>query len=306
MIKHFLLFLLFVQSVFGQQFVPVDDETLEFIPDVNYHLYAGHKEVLLKACENDRPTEVSASTQYDSIVFEKYGYKHRTIVKDSIKPEQVVLLVPEVFSLEEMVLTRQPKEISLGEKNRFFRRQNHPMIDHLDYALWIENPYGKAIKSNAFRFFVEKVKYKTAYKVLFYPYEPKHSHLDYYAPGDALFVSQTAYLLPNQKGVTLLDLKPTGFELPVHGMLASVELVGYFDTDGNPVVPEPDDRTMVKFQFSKQANYFTRTIDFYTREESEGLINMNARVNYDFAFHFFKKPHKSTLIAPAFFLEVTR
>lgn len=306
MLKKVLICLLIVQWSFGQKFVTVDDETLEFIPDAVYHVYESGKPAFSKICDNGKATEITPVFAFDSIVFEKFGYKSKSILKDSIKDEQVVLMSPDTFPLDEMVLMRSSKKDTLlGEKNKFFRKRNRPIEDHFCYALWIENPYGKEIHPKSFRFFTEKVKYKTAYKIRFYKCDRNQLPYEFFIPFETFFSSETLYLMPGEKGMVSYDLLPTAFELPVEGILASVELVEYTDENGNPVLPEFDDKTKVKFQFSGQADYFARTVDLYTKIESIGLANINARINHDFAVMFFKKPHKSNLTAPAYFLEVT-
>lgn len=306
MLKHGLILLFFVQCGFAQKFVTVDNETLEFIPDAVYHVYSEGKPALSRNCNNDRASEITPVFAFDSIVFEKFGYQNRSIAKDSIKAEQAVTMIPKTVPLDEMVLMRSSKKDTLlGEKNKLFRRRNRPIEDHFCYGLWLANPYGKEIYPKSFRFLTDKVKYKTAYKVQFYKCDRKQSPYEYHFPGYTLFTSEILYLLPDDKGMITYDLSPTGFVLPVEGILVSVELIGYTDEDGNPVFPDFEDRTMIKFQFSAQADYFARTCDLYTKIESAGLANINARINHDFAFQFFKKPHKSNLIAPAYFLEVT-
>lgn len=305
MLRKILICLLTVQWSFGQKFVTVDDETLEFIPDAVYRVYENGKPAFSKTCDNSRATEITPVFAYDSIVFEKFGYQRKSIVKDSVKAEQIVFMVPKTFLLDEMVLMRSSKKDTLlGEKNKFFRKRNRPMEDHLCYGLWLANPYGKEIHPKSFRFFTDKITYKTAYKIHFYIGDRSQSPYGLEIPIE-LFRSETRYLMPGEKGMVSYDLLPTDFVLPLEGVLASVELVHYFDEDGNYAFPEPGDRTKIRFQFSARTDYFARTADLYTKVESIGLANINARINHDFAILFFKKPHKSNLTAPAYFLEVT-
>jgi hypothetical protein len=304
MLKRYrFILLLLAFPCFSQRVAPIDVETLEFIPDVNYHLLLGKRLVASRACENGKATKIDNTVSYDSIVFEKMGFESFGMRKDTVS--QPIFLKKKTEALDEMVLIRSSRKDSiLGEKNKFLRKANRPMIDQLAFGIWVENPFRKKVKVKSFQFFVDKVKYKTAYRICFYQFNQVEAALDIYEFDKVLFSSTFQYLDAGYKGPVTIDLSNTGFQLPLEGILASVELVGYTNAEEIAVIPENDDRAKIKFQFSNKVNYFSKTVDFNTHIVSKSLMNVNAQINYDFAFQFYRKPHKSNLAAPAYFLMV--
>jgi len=118
--------------------------------------------------------------------------------------------------------------------------------------------------------------------------------------------SDIQYLQVNDKGEINVDLTKHKWFLPLGKMWISVELVDYLDENNKKIEIKNEEKTKVKFQFSNESNYFEKMSNTYTEELTKGLFNINGRIKYDFAVKFFKKPHKSNLVAPAYFLEVEK
>ena len=62
-----------------------------------------------------------------------------------------------------------------------------------------------------------------------------------------------------------------------------IELLNYYDGDGNVTQPEPDKQTNLRFQLSDSFNYYARMSDVRTNELSKELININLYHTYSLA-----------------------
>ncbi len=146
---------------FSQQIILIDEETLEFIPDVYYYLYNKKMKVFSNICNNESVTFLNHKIEFDSIVFENINYLAKGIKKENI--EEVVYLKKKTHSLEEVVITNKlnKNDTIIGEKNKFLNRQNRALTNQKSFGLRIENNFKNPIIIKSFKFFVEKVKYKT-------------------------------------------------------------------------------------------------------------------------------------------------
>ena len=69
-----LLFLLYINLSFSQAFIPIDNDTHEFIEDVNYSLFLKKKNIFNGVTKNNEITKINPSIEYDSITFSRIDY----------------------------------------------------------------------------------------------------------------------------------------------------------------------------------------------------------------------------------------
>ena len=301
-INKFLIFILLLSNLsFSQSFITIDNDTNEFIEDVNFNLYKNKMEVFSGICRNDSKTALPQTIIFDSITFSKVNYKTLGIPK--IKLEEVVLLTKEIFSLDEIIITSKKKEIiTLGEKNRFLKRRSNGLSSETDNGIVFKNPFKTNLEINKVVFYVEKVKFKTLYKIKFYEFKQDliENGIQFANLGDLIHTTDTLILEPRQKGKIEVQLAQK-IILSKTPIFVSIEKIGFFE-NGIPIVTNFENTTKIKYQISNLTNSFERRANLYTSELSE-MYNINAVINYDFATQLFKKPHKSILVAPAILLE---
>ncbi|WP_298153017.1 hypothetical protein [Flavobacterium sp.] len=302
--KPLLLFLLCFASFhsLSQTFIPLDEETLEFVDDVNYQLYLKKEKVFSGTCNNNNVT-IMPEVAFDSVSFSKVSYKTLGLWRGEI--EDKVLLTKSYLTLDEVVITSEKKkQFVIGEKNRFIRRQSRSIVKDLDYGIVLANNYGKDLEIQKLVFYVEKVKYKTAYKIRFHQFREDllgigRSIAD---AGPLRYATETLYLNPKQKNAIEVPLERDALVLDGKPVFIVFELLGYYDENDNPVQPANTELTKIKFEISDTANYYCRTVDYETRIPSKGLFNINAMINYDFAHMFFTTPAKNDIVTPAVLL----
>lgn len=252
---------------------------------------------------NDKPTTLPADIDFDSISFSRVDYETLGLAKASI--DSVIYLKKKTIYLDEVVVgPDNKKSVILGENNRFVKRYSKPIHKNLVDGIVIANGSPQKLQLNKLAFYVEKVKFKTAYKINFTEVrEVSASEGHEFAElGGSIFTSDTLYLEPKAKGKVEVSL-PVDFYLPAtKKMFVWIQLIRYSDDLGNEAVPDIDKQTKLKFQMSNKMNYYTKMTDLHTREISKDMININRMINYDFATMFFDTPHKSSLITPAIVL----
>lgn len=106
------------------------------------------------------------------------------------------------------------------------------------------------------------------------------------------------------KKIIELDISSELTIKPRSSIFVTIQLLNYYDENDRIINPSNDDLTKLKFQISNKLNYYSKTIDLYSKEMSNNLMNINLMINYDFANKFFLKPHKSILVTPAIILFV--
>jgi hypothetical protein len=165
---------------------------------------------------------------------------------------------------------------------------------------------GMEIKS--INFFVEKVKYKTAYKIKFYAAHETGNFITKQdlAIDELLFESPILTLEEGTKIKVDINLEDYNITITNKDIFVCLELQGYYDDNNTSFQPETKDATRLKFQLSKLTNYYSRMYDLNTKQPTDNIINRNTMINRDFAFMFFKKPHKSELVAPAIIINATK
>lgn len=301
------ILLLFFNKSFCQDFIPIDNDTFEFIEDVNYNLFSNKVNVFSGICNNDKITTLPINISFDSITFSKINYQTLSLKKENIS--KTVLLTKNVFTLDEIVVSGSKKQdIILGEENRFLKKKSNSISKEISYGIAIQNQLNSNIEINKILFYVDKVKYKTAYKLNFYEYNqvPISIGHQYAEIGKLIFSTDILYLETKQKDAVEIRLDEGETLLKEKSIFVTLELISYYDDNNNIITPSYEDSTKLKFQFSNLTNYYSKLANATTGELTSKLININAMINYDFAYGFFKKPHKSSLVAPAIILYARR
>lgn len=299
------LLLLFTSITFAQnqKFIPLDNETLEFVGEVNYTLYANKKPILSGQTSKDSITRLPENAVFDSIAFSKLNYKATGFKKDKLN--EIVLISKTIYELDEVIIpSSKPKEIVIGEESRFVKKRYGVLSSTPDFGILFRQQEfkGKALKR--MNFFVEKVKYKTDYKIKFYAARETgnfmiRQHLEL---NEVLFESPVLTLEKGAKNKIEVDLEDYDINVTGKDVFVCIELQAYYNEGNNAIEPDIKDTTRLKFQLSNLINYYCKTYDLSTKKQSNDMVNINAMINRDFATVFFKKPHKSNIVTPAIIL----
>ncbi|AGC75582.1 hypothetical protein LX97_00275 [Nonlabens dokdonensis] len=284
-------------------FITIDSGTLEFIEKVNYNLYKKNEFVFKNTTSKDGISSLPVSVDFDSISFEKKNFETIGFKKEELN--KVVYMKRSIFEMDEIVITNQRKGISiLGERSRFLKRRSRALSKDAKYGLLFNLTNSKGSNISKVGFYVDKVMHRTTYKIRFYAVEEIGNFMEFQKLNftEELFESPTMILEKGAKNKIDIDLKPYEVFINAQKVLVSIELLNYYDEAQNIIVPEFKDQTKLKFQLSERLDYYAKTVDLYTKELSDELININLMINYDFATQFFEKPHKSILVAPAILL----
>lgn len=301
--KYLLIFLTGITFAQSSKFIVIDDDTLEFISEVNYTLYSNNKPIYNNLTSKDSVTRFPKNVDFDSISFNKLNYKEIGFKKQDLK--EVVYINKVVYDLNEVVIVgKNPKEKIIGEKSRFVKRSSNSLTTDSSYGLLFKEEELRDLSINKLIFFVEKVKYKTNYKVRFYSAEESEKSLSFQELflKELLFESPVLQLEKNAKNKIEIDLENFQIDLSNKNVFVTIELLNHFDENNKKIELEFKNKTKLKFQLSEKINYYAKMSDFQSGELTKELININLMIKYDFAFRLFKTPHKSILIAPAILL----
>jgi hypothetical protein len=305
--KYLLLFFSFNTFAQSTKFITLDSETLEFVSEVSYILYANKKPIFSNLTSKDRVTNLPKDIVFDSISFNKSNFKEIGFKMNNLT--EVVLISKTVFELDEVVIPNtKVKETIIGEKSRFVKKRSLILSNETNYGLLFPqyDLQGKLIKS--LTFFIEKVKYKTAYKIKFYAAHETGNPLTFLnlQLNDLIFESPVLNLEVGTKNEVKVDLEDYDINTQYKDIFICLELQAYYDENNNSIEPEIKDKTRLKFQLSNRTYYYSKTVDINTKEISDYMVNINSMINRDFAIQFFKKPHKSQIVAPAIILTVVK
>lgn len=301
--KYFLLFFTFINLTQGQKFIPLDEDTLEYISEANYNLYANKKLVFSSITSTDSVTRLPKNVLFDSISFSKLNYKETGLKKENLG--ELVRLKKIVYELEDVIISNSKNnQISIGEKSRFIKKYSNSIKKDTVYGLLFHKSDIKNKQIEGLLFYVEKVKYKTTYKIKFYAANENGNIIigQSLELAEILFESPILTLETKTKNKVEVNLEEYNFNTENHNVFVCLELQAYYDENNEVMVPSFKESTKLKFQLSKFNNYYAKTIDFYTKEMSDSMININGMIKHDFATVFFEKPHKSNLVAPAILL----
>lgn len=305
--KYLLLLFSIVTLAQSQQIIPIDDETLEFISEVNFKLYENKNIVFSNITSKDSITRLPANVAFDSILFSKLNYQETGYKKENLTV--VIKLKKLIYELDEIIIPNsKPKEIILGEQSRFVKRRSQTLQSNPDYGLLFREYDLKNKLIKRLTFFVEKVKYKTTYKIKFYAADEIGNFMTNQTLElkELLFESPILTLEKGIKNKVEVSLEECNLNTTNQNVFVCVELQAYYDENNTAIQPLVGDQTRLKSQLSKLINFYTKLVDGDTGELTKEMINSNAMINRDFAFNFFKKPHKSNLVAPAIILYATQ
>lgn len=300
---QFIVVFLFVNYTFSQSFITLDKDTNEFIENVNYSLFLKGKIVYNGLTENNKVTEIDLKINYDSICFSRIDYETIGFSKQNIN--SAIFLNKKIIYLDEVVVNSQIKnEIVLGESNRFVNRKSNSLTKELTYGIVFENNFDENLELKKIAFFVDKIKYRTEYKINFYEFRKSPINIGHQLAeiGNLLFSTKSLFLQPNQKNKIEINLEESNIILDKVSIFITIELIANYDENNNEIQPSSENSSKLKFQLSNKANYFAKMAEMPTGKLTEKLININAMINYDFAFGFFRKPNKSDIITPAIVL----
>lgn len=301
--KYLLLIFTSITLAQTQKFVPIDEETLEFIDQVNYTLFTNKKPIFSNLTSKDSITRLPKDVVFDSISFTKLNYKPTGFNKENLT--EVLYLKKTSYELDEVIISNsKSKETIIGEKSRFIKRHASILTINPDYGLLLRENDLKNMAIKRMNFFVEKVKYKTTYKIKFYNAHETGNIItrQYLELDDLLFESPVLILESGTKNKVEVNLEDYDININNKDVFLCLELQEYYDENNNIIQPKINEKTRLKFQLSNLTNYYAKGTDYYTKEKYDYMININAMVNQDFAFMFFKKPHKSALVSPAIIL----
>jgi hypothetical protein len=273
--KHLLLLLSIFTYAQNQKFIPVDEETLEFIDQVKYTLHLNKKPIFTGFTSKDTITKLPSNVIFDSISFSKFNYKQTGLKKENLN--EVVLLDKIVYELDEVVVMgSEQKEISIGEKARFIKRSSHSFSDNVDFGLLFREDEVKNMLINKLIFFVEKVKYKTTYKVKLYSAQERGNKLTHQTLqlDEIIFESPILTLEAGTKNKVEIDLEKYSIDIMNKDFFVCLILQDYYDDNNNIMQPLIKEKTKLKFQLSKKLNYYSKMSDTYTNELTKELINM--------------------------------
>lgn len=300
---QFILVFLFINYSFSQSFITLDKDTNEFIENVNYSLFLKGKVVYNGLTENKKVTEIDLKINYDSICLSRIDYETIGFSKQNIN--SAIFLNKKIIYLDEVVVNSQIKnEIVLGESNRFINRKSNSITKELTYGIVFENNSDANLELKKIAFFVDKIKYRTEYKINFYEFRKSPINIGHQLAeiGNLLFSTKSLFLRPKQKNKIEINLEESNVILDKALIFITIELIANYDENNNEIQTSFENSSKLKFQLSNKANYFAKMAEMPTGKLTEKLININAMINYDFAYGFFRKPNKSDIITPAILL----
>lgn len=299
-------FFIVTNMCFSQTIIVIDNDVTELVEDVNYSLYKNSEEVYKSVTLNDKATTLP-DVLFDSIAFSKADYETLGLLRRNI--DSVIYLTKRVIHLDEVVInSSKDKEIVLGETHRFVKRGARPLLPELDFGTVFRNSlsHDQLIKKAVL--YVDKVKWKTAYKLNFSKVSetPIKGGAQFADVKETVYTSDTLYLKPGDKGKIELELPQNLVFYSADKLFVWFQLLSYYDVNGVEIQPEPEERTKLKFQLSNHNSYYSRMSDFYTHKSSASIINSNLLVTYDLMIMYSTTPHKSSLVTPAVVLYATK
>jgi len=281
----------------------LDNDTNEFIEDVNYSLFLNKKQVFKDITQNKKITIINNNIEFDSIVFSRTDYFTLGLNKKNI--DSIILLTKKIVYLNEVVISSKKKNlIQIGENNRFVKKQSRPITNELIFGVTLKNEKDRNLHINKLVFFTEKIYHKTKYKInLFEVAETIPNRGNQYAEiGNLIYSTDTLLIEKNNNNKEEVEINSEYIIKPNKSLFITIELLNYIDEKNNVIYPVKEELTKLKFQLSNKTNYYSKTINYLTKEMSSKLMNINLMINYDFANKFFLKPHKSILVSPSIIL----
>ena len=300
-ILYFLLF--FSLNLFGQKFIVVDKDTYDLVESVSFTIYKDNKVVYQDVTKNNKATIIPEDLQYDKIKFTKTHYRTYTLETQNLN--EAVYLSKEHIQLDDLVIsTKKEGSIIFGESNRIINSQRKFITSEIDSGIIFKNHHSNLDISQTI-FYVDKVKFKTAYKIHFFEVEESlpSGNLQTLHFIKKIYSTDTLYLNPKQKNRIEIEHKEDILFEEGKTLFVCIELLYYLNENHQKFTPTNKDKTKLKFQFSNENNYYAKTYNITKGKESVYLENSNLMVKYDFANYLFKTPSKRILITPAIQLQ---
>jgi len=289
-------------SLYAQKFAVVDNDTYEIIQSVDFILYSNDTIVYKGITENNKATILPSDIEYDKIEFVKEDYY--TIFIDKKNMNGMVFLSKKIVHLDEvLVISKKNDEIFFGETNRIVNSESRPLLTGINFGSIFYNEK-KDLLINKTAFYVDKVKYKTAYKIHYIEVEESipFDNLQTIELKNNVYTTDTLYLHPKQKNRIEVNHKEKIEFKRNTTILVCVELLNYYDIYNNIITPKNNERTKLKLQLSNVNNYYAKMINSETKNMTKKMININRMIKYDFVNELFTKPHKSNLLSPSILL----
>ena len=293
------ILLLFYLNSFSQKFIVVDKDTYDLVESVSFTIYKDSKVIYQNVTKNDKATKIPEELQYDKIKFTKTNYKTYTLETQNLN--EAVYLTKEYIQLDDLVISsKQEGSIIFGESNRIINSQSKFITPEKLFGIVFKN-YIKNLHINQTIFYVDKVKYRTAYKIHFFEVEESlpFENLQTLHFKKKIYSTDTLYLKPKQKNRIEIDHKNNILFEENKTLFVWLEALFYLDENHQEIIPTNKEKTKLKFQSSNENNYYAKSYNRTKRKKSDYLENSNLMVKYDFANYLFKTPSKRILITPA-------
>jgi len=306
--RYFFYFLLIYSSCYSQTLKILDAATQKPIPFATVLLKQEDKIVYGTYCSDNGEVIIAANKEYSFASFSCVGYKDKTIQKSLLA--EIIYLEPEVYSLDEVVLTgKKLKDTLIGAFEN--RRETYTEIDTKhQYAYFFENTFKGRAVIKSFVFKVATVRYKTALRIHIlkkidckWGYKIKGDTTQYFydsfiPDNDLLNENIIVYINPQKKGTVEVDLSTYNFEIPAEGIFVGIECLAFYDDEGKEL-NTTESRTEIAFHETVTDNY-GKKISLV----NSFWVNHNKWVKKDFELVFKTLPGKKSLIAPSFGLKV--
>jgi len=296
-ILYILLF--FSSNSFSQKFIVVDKDTYDLVKSVSFTIYKNNQLVYEGVTKNNKATLIPKDLQYNKIEFSKTDYKTHTIETENLN--EAVYLTKEHIQLDDLVIsTKKEGSIIFGESNKIINSQSRFITPEKKFGIIFKN-YLKNVHINQTIFYVDKVKYRTAYKVHFFEVEESlpFENLQTLHFKKKIYSTDTLYLKPKQKNRIEIDHKEYILFEENKTLFVWLEALFYLDKNHQKIISTNKEKTKLKFQFSNENNYYAKTFNRTKGKISVYLENSNLMVKYDFANYLFETPPKRILITPA-------
>ncbi len=305
--KNTVLYILLFYSLnlFSQKFIVVDKDTHDLVESVSFKIYNDDQMIYEDITKNNKATKIPEELQYDKIKFTKTHYKTYTLETQNLN--EAVYLTKEHIQLDDLIIsTKKEGSIIFGESNRIINSQSRFITPEKKFGIIFKN-YLKNVHINQTIFYVDKVKYRTAYKIHFFEVEESlpFENLQTLHFKKKIYSTDTLYLKPKQKDRIEIDHKEYILFEENKTLFIWLEALFYLDKNHQKIIPTNKEKTKLKFQSSNENNYYAKTFNRTKGKISVYLENSNLMVKYDFANYLFKTPSKRILITPAIQLRAT-
>ena len=293
-------FIIITFKTAAQTFLTLDNDTHELIEEVNYALLYKGDTVARAVTKVNEFNRINESTRFDSLYLYKFDYEDLIIPKSKI--DTLIYLNKKILFLDEVVISnKRDNTIQLGELNRFVKRRSTRITDSIHGGILFTNPYNKTLNVRKVDFFIDKAVYETNVVVKFFTIG-KTKLSDKLQINNEIYTSDVVTISPKQKGKIEVPLTQVYELKPMEQIFVSIKLLNYNKEGQSNFMPELKEQTKLKYQISERTDFYNRYFRQKSKTSSEEFINVNAFFNYDYAYQFKRKPHKSILVAPAIVL----